>query len=395
MSTPLNILISGGGIAGSTFARCMLRAHPNTNITIVERAPELRLSGASVDIRSSGVDIIKWMGIEPEIRARSTKETGTAFVRKDGSNIALMSATGDTEMQGMTSEYEIFRGALADIIIRPILEQVKIQSEKGSYDLLIAADGVGSKIRGQMLGLPPREQVRDTGCRVCFFTIKRDMLNGSTVSQWRSLPGGRAIYLRPDPSPLGRTRGNLLVVIPEKDKAKRAKYDQAIAKGNESFMQLLEEEFKGGDWLTADVLKEMRKSDDVYCSLFAQVRSPKLQDGRVVLMGDAGHATPGIGTSLAMTSAYVLAGELLRNGSNVLAATKQYEDIMLPHIKKEQIDFDPLSLLVPQHAWAIAVRDTILWWVDKLRMPTVVLYVASKLGIKESGVKMPDYPWPT
>ena len=48
---------------GTVFAFWLLRANPNANITIVERDPTLRLTGASVDIRSSAVDIIKWMGM--------------------------------------------------------------------------------------------------------------------------------------------------------------------------------------------------------------------------------------------------------------------------------------------------------------------------------------------
>lgn len=58
----LKILIAGAGIAGSASAYWILRAYPNADITIVERDPSLRLTGASVDIRSSAVDIIEWMG---------------------------------------------------------------------------------------------------------------------------------------------------------------------------------------------------------------------------------------------------------------------------------------------------------------------------------------------
>ena len=76
----LNILISGSGIAGSVFAFWLLRAYPNADITIVERDPSLRLTGASVDVRSSAVDIIKWMGAEDDIRNRTTNEEGIQFV---------------------------------------------------------------------------------------------------------------------------------------------------------------------------------------------------------------------------------------------------------------------------------------------------------------------------
>ena len=122
----LKVLISGSGIAGSVFASCLLRAYPNANITIVERDPALRLTGASVDIRSSAVDIIKWMGVEGEIRTRSTKEEGMQMLDMNGKVIATFRATGRTDIQSMTSEYEIFRGELAKIFIDSVVDKVKV-----------------------------------------------------------------------------------------------------------------------------------------------------------------------------------------------------------------------------------------------------------------------------
>jgi len=117
----LNVLISGSGIAGSVFAFWLLRADPNANITIVERDPALRLTGASVDIRSSAVDIIKWMGVEQEIRNQSTNEEGMQVVDANGKAVATLRATGNSDVQSMTSEFEIFRGALAKIFIDRII----------------------------------------------------------------------------------------------------------------------------------------------------------------------------------------------------------------------------------------------------------------------------------
>jgi 2-polyprenyl-6-methoxyphenol hydroxylase-like FAD-dependent oxidoreductase len=139
MSSP-KVLISGSGIAGSSFAHFLLKAYPKANITIVERAPSLRLTGARStllspplsdhtvppDIRSNAVDIIKWAGLEPAIRAAGTNEKGMQFVRRDGSPIATLQATGRTDLQSMTSEYEIFRGELAHIFTAPILDRVRI-----------------------------------------------------------------------------------------------------------------------------------------------------------------------------------------------------------------------------------------------------------------------------
>jgi 2-polyprenyl-6-methoxyphenol hydroxylase-like FAD-dependent oxidoreductase len=173
----LNVLISGSGIAGGVFAFWLLRAYPKANITIIERDPSLRLTGASVDIRSSAVDIIKWMGVEQEIRNQTTMEEGIQFVKANGKAVATLRATGRSDIQSITSEFEIFRGALAKIFLDLIMKRVKIifneyvdhfeqrddgvvvtfanNKEVKTYDFLVAADGLGSKIRGMMLNSKP------------------------------------------------------------------------------------------------------------------------------------------------------------------------------------------------------------------------------------------------
>lgn len=412
----LNILISGSGIAGSAFAFCLLRAYPNANITIVERDASLRLTGASVDIRSSAVDIIKWMGVEPTIREHTTNEKGLSFVDTNGKAVATLEASGRTDMQSFTSEYEIFRGALAKIFIEPIRDRVTIifadtvehyephsdgvtvtfakSKQVKTYDLLVAADGHRSKIRGAMLHTKPEEQFRGSGVHTAYFTIKKDLLQGSQLAKWYNAPNGRVIFLRPDPDPAGRTRGNLMNVTLDGDHAARARIEDALRQGNESYMSLMEELFHDAGWLAPEVLQGMRSSDDFYCSLFGRVRSPQLQDGRVVLLGDAGYATPGIGTSLAIIGGYVLAGELLKHPGDVASALKGYEDIMLPHVNSLPGADNAMQWFNPQTWWGIRIRDAVFWFVTSLKLDKLAVVVGSAFGFTEKKVRMPEYPWP-
>jgi 2-polyprenyl-6-methoxyphenol hydroxylase-like FAD-dependent oxidoreductase len=413
----LNILISGSGIAGSVFAFWLLRAHPNANITIVERDPSLRLTGASVDIRSSAVDIIKWMGVEQEIRDQTTKEEGIKFVKSDDKTVATIKASGRSDVQSITSEFEIFRGVLAKIFVDRITDRVKLifdesvqhyeehddgvvvtfknSKEVKKYDLLVAADGLGSKIRGMMLNSQPLEQLYDEGVHVAYFTIKGDMLQGSRLAKWYNTTGGRAVFLRPDPNPEGRTRGNLMIVTTSGDTEMKQKLNNAVREGNESFMKLMEEMFHDAGWMVPEVLKGMRESDDFYCSLFGQIRSPKIQEGRVVLVGDAGYATPGFGTSLAIIGGYVLAGELLNHPGDVKTALQRYEKIMLPYVKSSQGGGDNvMQLLNPQTKLGLKIRNAILGSVIWAKLDRLVLAVAPALGFTEKKVNMPNYQWP-
>ncbi|MCJ1457104.1 hypothetical protein MMC28_007470 [Mycoblastus sanguinarius] len=412
----LNILISGCGIAGSVFASWLLRAYSNANITIVERDPSLRLTGASVDIRSSAVDIIKWMGAEQEIRNQTTNEEGMQLVEANGKAIATLRATGRSDIQSITSEFEIFRGALAKIFIDPIIKRVKLifdesvdhfeqrddgvvvtlakSKEVKTYDLLVAADGLGSKIRGIMLNSKPQEQLYDEGVHVAYFTIKSDLLQGGRLAKGYSATGGRAVFLRPDPNPAGRTRANLMIVTTSGDIETKERLNKALREGNESYTKLMEEMFRDVGWLAPEVLQSMRESDDFYCSLFGQIRSPKIHDGRVVLLGDAGYATPGFGTSLAIIGGYVLAGELLSHPGDVKTALKRYEEIMLPFAKNSQGGGNAMQLLNPQTLWGIRTRNAILGFVTWTKLDRLAMVVASALGFTEKKVSMPDYQWP-
>ena len=410
----LNILISGAGIAGNVFAFWLLRAYPNASITIVERYPSLRLTGASVDIRSSAVDIIKWMGLEQEIRNQTTKEEGVQFIEESGRPVATLKATGRTDVQSITSEYEIFRGALAKIFIDPVIKRVKLifdefvdhfeqrddgvvvtfakSKEVKTYDLLVAADGLGSRIRGMMLNTKPQEQVYDEGVHVAYFTIKTDLLQGSRFSKWYNETGGRIIFLRPDPT--GVVRGGLMNVRTKGDIEAKERLDKALREGNESYMKLMEEMFRDVGWLAPEVLRAMRESDDFYCSLFGQIRSPKIHDGRVVLLGDAGYATPGMGTSLAIIGGYVLAGELLSSSGDVKTALERYGDIMVPFVKTQQGTDNAMQILNPQTLWGIRVRNAVLGFVTWSRLDRLAITVGAALGFTEKKVPMPDYPWP-
>lgn len=175
----------------------------------------------------------------------------------------------------------------------------------------------------------------------------------------------------------------------------KKKLDDAIRDGNESYMKLMEEMFHDAGWLAPEVLQGMRESDDFYCSIFAQVKSPRLEDGRVVLLGDAGYATPGFGTSLAIIGGYVLAGELLSNPGDVKTALKRYEGLMLPFVKTSQINMPgAMQMLNPQTQWGINIRNVIMSSVTWLKLDKLMMSVAAMTGLGESKIDLPDYQWP-
>jgi 2-polyprenyl-6-methoxyphenol hydroxylase-like FAD-dependent oxidoreductase len=82
--------------------------------------------------------------------------------------------------------------------------------------------------------------------------------------------------------------------------------------------------------------------------------------GRVVLVGDAGYCPSpltGMGTSLALVGAYVLAGELARAAGDHVRAFAAYEERMRPYVKQgQQLPPGGMNGYAPRSAFAIRSR---------------------------------------
>lgn len=140
----------------------------------------------------------------------------------------------------------------------------------------------------------------------------------------------------------------------------------------------------------------MMASNAFYASEMVRVKTETLSRGSYfALVGDAGYASAsGTGTTLAMAGAYVLAGEVARHPGDVKAALAGYETAMQPLIDDMQ-KVSPLfwSIMAPQTAWGIALRNRIFQFVCWTR----VLGLAQKFfaGAFSSSEKhvLPEYEW--
>ncbi len=98
--------------------------------------------------------------------------------------------------------------------------------------------------------------------------------------------------------------------------------------------QLLKEKLAGAGWEAPRLIEEIEKNNDVYFDGVSQVITPRWFDGRLGMIGDAAYCpTPltGMGTSLAIIGAYLLAGELSRN-NDYGKAFAAYEKRMRPYV---------------------------------------------------------------
>jgi 2-polyprenyl-6-methoxyphenol hydroxylase-like FAD-dependent oxidoreductase len=125
------------------------------------------------------------------------------------------------------------------------------------------------------------------------------------------------------------------------------------------------------------------------------VVTPKYTKGRCVILGDAAFATMGIGTSLAMTGAYCIAGELSKidSASQVPEALQKYENLLRPYIEKTQNapgSSVGMQIANPQTALGLWMFQTVLWVVAFLKIPKLLSFFGG--GSRETWT-LPDYGW--
>lgn len=159
---------------------------------------------------------------------------------------------------------------------------------------------------------------------------------------------------------------------------------------------LLAERFSGAGWQCDALLTAAADADDFYFDEFAQVHMPTISNGRVTLVGDAGYcASPlsGMGTSLALVGAYVLAGELGSADSlgndRIRLALQRYQTVLRPYIDRCQDLPAGIDGYAPKSASAIAITAQVMKWCQRWPFRGV----AEKTWFATAdAIELPDYP---
>jgi len=115
--------------------------------------------------------------------------------------------------------------------------------------------------------------------------------------------------------------------------------------------------------------------------------------GCVALVGDAAFCvslTAGQGSALAMTSAYVLAGELAKADGRHEEAFRAYEALLRYYVGSKQKGAERFSAaFAPRTRWGLMARNLM---VNALALPGVGRFVVGR-GLIDR-LALPDYPWP-
>jgi 2-polyprenyl-6-methoxyphenol hydroxylase-like FAD-dependent oxidoreductase len=395
------VLISGAGIAGPALAHWLAKS--GYRVIVVEIAPGIRQGGQTVDLRGAGGDVVERMGLMPQMREQALEQHGVAWVKSDGTRRAEMPVTA-FDGNGLVSKLEILRGDLVGVLYRSTKDSVEYrfnttvsaldQDDDGvevtladgtrlRADLVVGADGPHSAVRGLAFG-PEEQFVKPLGGYNAWFTAPDHVgLDGWYLMYLA--PGGLNASMRPTHDPATAKAGLAFQSEP-------IDYDR---RDLEEQRQILVDRFAGAGWQCDALLAAAQEADDFYFDSFLQVHMSAWASGRVALVGDAGYcASPlsGMGTSLALVGAYILAGELgpadAFDAEHIDDALQRYQATMRPYVDKCQDIPNRVERYAPKSPSDIAANIAVMKWMQ--RWPFRPIAARIWFTVADS-IELPDY----
>jgi 2-polyprenyl-6-methoxyphenol hydroxylase-like FAD-dependent oxidoreductase len=316
------ILIVGAGIGALALARAL--GQRGLAAEIVERAGDRDLGGTGLFLPANGVRALRRLGIHEVLRdqgceiprQRVLDHRGRVLVDVGldeiwgpaGSCLGVHRAVLHEALRGVAPASVRYGTTVDSVRDGPAEVRVALSDGfAGEYDLVVGADGIHSVVRRLVFdGAGPR-YVGQVSWRLV-------AEGGPPIGAWTVMLGrDRAFLLLPIGG--GRLYGYADIDAPDGQDPTAGVF--------EKFVEL----FADFGPPVADVLARLSPADARYASPIEEITLERWATGRVVLVGDAAHATsPNMaqGASMAMEDALVLA-ELLVTGQPLAASLEAFE----------------------------------------------------------------------
>lgn len=332
----ISVGIIGGGIGGLVTAASLGKF--GIDSTVYERSPQLREIGAGMMLWANAARVMNELGLLDKVIALGGP-TESFFVRNPNGNVLMDIATGEHDVPSICiPRADLLRILVADFPKENIklghefvrLEQDKSKAiahfkngESAEHDILIAADGLRSRVRNQVFG--HREPV----------------YRGYTI--WRGI--GNDLYGKMPPATSSETWG-------------RGKRFGILNSGRGRFTWYGVVNFPRGhrdsaDGRKAELLRHFKDWHAPVETLIASTPEELIMknggcdirpmrrwvNGRVALLGDAAHATTpnlGQGGGMAIEDGMVLAKSLAAENS-IEAGLRLYEKRRFSRTKQIQL----------------------------------------------------------
>ena len=141
------------------------------------------------------------------------------------------------------------------------------------------------------------------------------------------------------------------------------------------------------------ILGELDRTKNFYFDRVSLIKMENWSKGRVALIGDAAFCVSlmaGQGSALAMTAAYVIAGELAKAGGQHEAAFGKYEALLRPNVLSKQEGARRFAAaFAPKTRWGLFLRNQVI---RAFAIPGLArLAIGSNIA---DNLKLPDYHWP-
>ena len=317
------VLIVGGGIAGLTLATALHQQ--GFRAEVVERSTDWQVVGAGIAVQPNGIRVLRALGMGTAIEQAGAVVRHWGFCDQQGEVLC------ETDLEGLWRDvgpfigiartklqHVLLAGAAAVpsrlgtsvISVTQDVHRVSVGFSDGStgdYDLVVGADGIASTVCKLTLGVAPPVYAGQMTWR----SLAPIRPRGLTKLQFLL---GDGCFFGLCPVGNGQTYGFGNVTEP--------RFHDAV----QDRLARLRERFAAFGVLVQDYLAALESDEQIHCSAVEWVEHDAWYTGRVVLIGDAAHASSpmmGQGGCLAMEDACVLA-EVLREAASVESALETY-----------------------------------------------------------------------
>ena len=326
----LKAIIIGAGIGGLTTAIALKRA--GYQIEVYDRVKELRPVGAGISLWSNGVKVMNWLGLGDEIHKIGGEMNRMTYLNKENELLNDIDLLPLIDQVGQRP-YPVSRSELQSMLLEQLgKEYVKLETkcigakeegnqvtaifEDGSTatgDVLIAADGVRSVLRNYVTQQKPEPRYAD-------YVNWNGLVDASPEladkHSWVIYVGDGK---RASMMPVGGDRFYYFFGVP---------MEKGTVVEPQDRRDELAKLFQGWSEPVQNLIQQLNPLETNRLEIHDLDPLEKLARGRVVLVGDAGHATTptlGQGGCQAMEDAEILCRYLVTTNISVEDALQRYE----------------------------------------------------------------------